>query len=274
MTTEQIWIAAGVAVLVIVVLVVILAVTRGRKRKERDRLRSRYGREYDATISDKGTREGVDDLAHREEERRSLTLRDPDETTRADLRERMALLQYRFVEDPGDVMLEAQRVVVDGLRARGYPVAEDRERALRLLSVDHPDQTPPLRTLLAGSYGQDIGRMREIFLEARRSLREVLHVSYSTRDLRGERSALATGEGREAALGQGDDAGRHRAPAADERAATGTGAPGDEAAGTTRPGPAGAARPDPEPVSEAPRVGDDAGLGHPQAPGDARRVDR
>lgn len=264
MTTEQMLIAAGVAVLVIVVLVVILAVTRGRRRKEQDRLRSRYGREYDATISDKGKREGMDDLAHREEERRSLTLRDPDETKRAELRERMAQLQYRFVEDPGDVMLEAQRVVVDGLRARGYPVAEDRERALRMLSVDHPDQTPPLRTLLAGSYGHDIGRMREIFLEARRSLREVLHVSYSVRDLRGngETSELGTGSGPGTADERVDDRGEHLTPppvvarTEHERAEAGQ-----------RPDP------EPEPVPEAPRTSDDASLGHPGETG-PRRVDR
>lgn len=183
MTTEEILVIAGIVVAVLVVLGLVLWLAGSRRRKRRERLRERYGSEYEATVDAKGRRAGVADLDHREEERRSLRLRDPDESTRADLRGRMADLQFRFVEEPNEVMLETQRVVVDALHARGYPIAENREQALRLLSVDHPEQTPSLRALLEGNYGRDVARMRDLFLDSRRALLQVLDVSYTPRDL-------------------------------------------------------------------------------------------
>lgn len=185
MTTDEILVVAGIAVAVLVVLGLVLWLVSASRNRRQRKLRQRYGREYDATVEAKGRRAGVDDLDHREEERQSVRLREPDESTRADLRQRMAELQFRFVEEPSEVLLETQRVVVDSLRARGYPIAEDREQALRVLSVDHPDETPALRTLLEGTYGRDVGRMRELFVEARRALLNVLDVSYSQRDVPG-----------------------------------------------------------------------------------------
>lgn len=222
MTTEEILLIAGIAVLVLIVLALVAWFVTSRKRKRQERLRSRYGREYDATIDAKGERAGLDDLDHRERERADLSLRQVDDATRDDLRERMTELQFRFVEDPSEVMLEAQRVVTDGLRARGFPVAEDRERALRLLSVDHPDETPALRDLLDGNYGKDVGHMRTLFLDARAALMTVVEVSYSRRDLERSRSA---GTAYDEADGRHDRGGHDRG--AHDRPLTAPEDPGD-----------------------------------------------
>jgi hypothetical protein len=193
MTTEEILILAGAVLVVLILLGLAGWLLASRRRKRRERLRRRYGSEYDATVDAKGRRAGIHDLDQREEERRGLDLRDVGDSTRADLRERMVDLQFRFVEEPQESLLELQRVVIDGLRARGYPIAEDRERSLRLLSVDHPDETPALRVLLDGSYGRDVGLMRELFLDSRRALLAVVGVSFTRRDL-GDRGAVTQGQ--------------------------------------------------------------------------------
>ena len=189
--TDELLIVLGVAAVVIVALIVFAAITASRRRKQRQQLKERFGPEYDHAVDEHGTRKGVTDLQGRVEQRESFTPVDPGEDTRQRLRQRMAALQFRFADDPADVLLETQRVVLDGLRACGYPVAEDRERALKLLSVDHPEITPQIRSLLDGDYGGDVSHMQALFVAAKRALRDILQLTYSPDDLAGSSAAAA-----------------------------------------------------------------------------------
>jgi hypothetical protein len=181
--TEEVLLIIGIAAAVIVLLIILAVVLAVRRRRERARLRERFGPEYDHAVRTEGERRATEDLSGRVEERESFTPVDPGEETRTSLRRRMAALQFRFVDDPADTLLETQRVVLDALRACGYPAGEDRERALKLLSVDHPEVTPSLRTLLGGTYGRDVGRMQTLFVDAKRALREVVRLGYGPDDL-------------------------------------------------------------------------------------------
>jgi hypothetical protein len=178
--TQPPWLYVLIAVAVVIVGLIIWGVVSASRRKsERERLRERYGSEYDRTVAmHRNTRSAVADLKEREQLHDELELSDLNDADRDLIRRHMASLQYRFVDDPADVMLQTERVVTEVLRAKGYPVAEDRERALRLFSVDHPEQAGAVRTALEGSYDGDVSRMREAFLDVRAAIQSATGVSY------------------------------------------------------------------------------------------------
>jgi hypothetical protein len=183
MDQQTLYILIGVAAVVVIVLVALAVMASKRRRRERDELRARYGSEYDRTVrAAGGERAAAADLHERERERETLSLRSARDDERDEIRARMAALQYRFVDDPHQVLLETQRVAVDALRVRGYPVVDDREKGLRALSVDHPEDSGPIRELLEGSYGRDVGKLRELFIAARHAMATVVELSYSMRD--------------------------------------------------------------------------------------------
>ena len=198
MTQEQTYLVAAAAV-VVVVLIVVLVILAVRRRRERDTLRTRYGEEYERTVKARGgTRAAVRDLREREQLHEQLTLRDLNESDRDLVRRHMATLQYRFVEDPADVMLQVERVTTEVLRARGYPVAEDKDTALRLFSVDYPTEAVHVRTVVMADHHGDVGRMREAFLGVRRALQEVAGISYVLGDAADSPSELGAPEPRHA----------------------------------------------------------------------------
>jgi hypothetical protein len=187
--TQSPWLYVVIgAAVVIVAVIVVAAVAATRRRRERAALRSRYGPEYDHTLTQhRSTRAAVADLKEREQLHDALELRDLNDADRDLVRRHMAALQFRFVDDPADVLLQTDRVVTEVLRARGYPVAEDRDKAVRLFSVDHPDHAAAIRTAMAGNHGDDLDRMRATFLDVRRALAEVAGISYALDDVTDER---------------------------------------------------------------------------------------
>jgi hypothetical protein len=178
--TQPPWLYVLIAVAAVIVgLIIWAAVSASRRKAERERLRERYGSEYDRTLAmHRNTRSAIADLKEREQLHDELELTDLNDADRDLIRRHMASLQYRFVDDPADVMLQTERVVTEVLRAKGYPVAEDRERGLRLFSVDHPEQAGAIRTALEGSYDGDVAKMRSVFLDVRAAIQSTTGVSY------------------------------------------------------------------------------------------------
>lgn len=189
MTGEQL-LVLGIAVAVLVVVAAIaLAINRSRARKrreaeERDALRSRFGPEYDATVASAGgERAATAELADRERRRESLDVQRLTEDDRVHVRRYMAALQYRFVEEPGEVLDETARTMSEVMRVRGYPVDGDIEEGLRLFSVDHPTRVGAVRSLLTGQHGRTLDEQRRTFLEARTALREAAGISWDAADV-------------------------------------------------------------------------------------------
>jgi hypothetical protein len=127
-------IALIVVVIVLAAAVVILLIDRQRSA----RLRSRFGPEYERTLHEHGDRRRAEKELARRQERveklqiHPLSMRDHDRFVaawRAD--------QARFVDDPPGAVTEADRLVQEVMKARGYPVA-DFDQRLEDISVDHP----------------------------------------------------------------------------------------------------------------------------------------
>src|SRR5262245_1857332 len=122
---------------VVVAALVAIAVWVLMKRRKTAALRARFGPEYDRLLqSTKSPAEAERELLQRQRRVESFQLR---ALPREDA-ERYAgswrTVQARFVDDPRTAVNEADRLIEEVMRARGYPV-EDAAHRLDDLSVEH-----------------------------------------------------------------------------------------------------------------------------------------
>ena len=107
-------------------------------RRKSVRLRSRFGPEYDRTLQEHGDRRRAEHELERREHRverlhiHALSLAEHDRYMAA-----WRIDQARFVDDPAGAVTEADRLVQEVMKARGYPVA-DFDQRVEDISVDHP----------------------------------------------------------------------------------------------------------------------------------------
>jgi hypothetical protein len=124
---------------VIVVMVVIAALVFLLARKQRSRrLRERFGPEYDRVVKKEGEvkrAEGV--LEIRAKRRQKFEIRPLEPAVCSALTERWRTVQRQFVDDPKGSVSQADQLVSEVMKGRGYPMADFEQRADDL-SVDHP----------------------------------------------------------------------------------------------------------------------------------------
>jgi hypothetical protein len=108
-------------------------------RQRSKHLRSRFGPEYQYTVSEFGNRNKAErDLERREKRVQRLNIRALPPATRDRFMQAWRLDQARFVDDPKGAVMEADRLVAEVMKERGYPVA-DFEQRVDDVSVDHPN---------------------------------------------------------------------------------------------------------------------------------------
>ncbi|HEY7018617.1 MAG TPA: hypothetical protein VH297_09130 [Gaiellaceae bacterium] len=107
-----------------------------RKRKG---LQQRFGSEYDHTVADAPSRrEAESELSEREKRRKELDVKPLDQSSHDRYVSRWSNTQERFVDDPEGAVGDADQLIQEVMRERGYPV-EDFEQRAADLSVDHPE---------------------------------------------------------------------------------------------------------------------------------------
>jgi hypothetical protein len=129
----------AIALIVVGVLILAAAVWAVLQARRRRRyLQHRFGPEYDHAVDATGSKSRAEkELAHREQRVRQFELRplgpaDFDRFTRS-----WQDVQARFVDDPLIAVAEADRLVDEVMRTRGYPMGDFEQRAADI-SVDHP----------------------------------------------------------------------------------------------------------------------------------------
>src|ERR1700759_3276714 len=128
-----------VAAVVVVVIGGVLLVVAGRRgRSTRAALRSRFGEEYQRVVDAYGLRDGEKELRARLERRRELDLRDLGSDERDRYSRAGESAQSTFVENPSAGLRDADLLVQQVMRDRGYPSERFEERE-KLVSVDFPD---------------------------------------------------------------------------------------------------------------------------------------
>jgi hypothetical protein len=138
-----VWILiAVVAFLVIVSIALLIA----RQRRRRRSLREWFGPEYDRSVkSERSRRKAEGELAGRAKRRDELDIRPLTEPARERYAAQWTELQGRFVDRPVVAVVEADELITQLMRDRGYPV-DDFESQSDMISVDHPDVVQNYRT--------------------------------------------------------------------------------------------------------------------------------
>ncbi|MDQ6771898.1 MAG: hypothetical protein M3024_02745 [Candidatus Dormibacteraeota bacterium] len=135
--TAQAWILVALAVIVVILLVVVGFMFFSRQRRSRE-LKEGFGPEYDRTLRTAGGRQAAEaELASRQERREGLEIRELSTQAAAGYAERWQQVQVRFVDAPADALREADVLLSEVMRERGYPVEDFDQRAADI-SVDHP----------------------------------------------------------------------------------------------------------------------------------------
>ncbi len=135
-----------IVIAVVVVLVIVAAVAAAASRRRRHHLQQRFGSEYDRTVEGADRRrEAERDLRDREARHDELELRPLSDASRQRYTEQWQDMQSGFVDRPQVAVADADRLITELMRERGYPV-DDFDTRSELVSVDHPDVVENYRT--------------------------------------------------------------------------------------------------------------------------------
>lgn len=127
------------AIVLISGLVVVLAIVWMFMLQRRSKgLRTHFGSEYDRLMNEKGSRGRAEaELGRREKRVKQLSIRSLPRDVSARYAHKWNEQQARFVDEPKAAVVEADHLVEEVMRERGYPVGEFEQRAADV-SVDHP----------------------------------------------------------------------------------------------------------------------------------------
>ncbi len=131
------WILIAVAVVLVGAAVGAAAVASRRKRTEH--LKDRFGPEYERVVSGTGEQKAAEkELVARERNRKKLDIRPLTAASLDGYVTRWRVVQTAFVDHPASAVGEADVLVTEVMRERGYPVDDDFEQQAADISVDHP----------------------------------------------------------------------------------------------------------------------------------------
>jgi FtsZ-interacting cell division protein ZipA len=131
------WIWVLIAVLAVIVIAVVVWVALTKRRTTT--LRDQFGPEYDHTLQQTDNRrEAEADLTARRERREQLDVRPLTTAARERYSAQWQQVQSRFVDQPAVSLGQADELVLQVMRERGYPMDDFEQRAADI-SVDYPE---------------------------------------------------------------------------------------------------------------------------------------
>lgn len=168
--------ASIVIVVAVVVIAALLWFAVGRRRA---RLRQTFGPEYDRTVGERGSKRAAEaELRERLERRERLRIVPLDSAARDRYLDAWHRTQARFVDQPTAAVHEADRLISEVMRERGYPV-EDFEQRAADISVDHPQVVDDYRTahaIASEDAGAGTEDLRQAMVHYRSLFEELLEV--------------------------------------------------------------------------------------------------
>jgi hypothetical protein len=129
-----IWVALGAVAL----LIVVGLIARGARRARTESLRGKFGNEYDHAVNELGSRKKAErDLIERAEQVKKYDIVPLQAGQRERFRADWQTVERHFLERPTTAVVEADELIAEIMRTRGYPMG-DFERHAADLSVTHP----------------------------------------------------------------------------------------------------------------------------------------
>ncbi|MGH3853718.1 MAG: hypothetical protein ACRDR6_09485 [Pseudonocardiaceae bacterium] len=170
------WIILAIVILAIIVVVVMA--TNWRKRAS---LQERFGPEYEREVAARGSeRDAQRHLRDVADRRDQLDIRRLDPDARDRYARRWDAVQAEFVDRPGPALDEADQLVTDVMRDRGYSVENFGARA-DLIAADHPRIVEHYRAAHAARRnhhghpgGVDTEELRQAFVHYRALFEELI----------------------------------------------------------------------------------------------------
>jgi|SRR5579862_210650 len=130
---------------IVLIAIVIVAIVVAR-RAQSERLRRRFGPEYERVARARGDRaEAERELARREERVKKFHLEELAPGARDRYTEEWREVQTQFVDHPKEALVQADALIANVMRDRGYPMADFEQRAADL-STDHAGAVGEYRT--------------------------------------------------------------------------------------------------------------------------------
>jgi len=129
-----------VAILVVAFVMVLIAVAAWifMQKRRTNALRSKFGPEYDRAVRAEGTSKQAERvLAERQKRIQQFEIKPLSETDRRKFGEAWEQQQAYFVDQPREAVRNADKLLTEVMKVRGYPVADFEQRAADV-SVDHP----------------------------------------------------------------------------------------------------------------------------------------
>jgi hypothetical protein len=135
-----------------------------------------------------GRRQAEAELEARRKRREQLDVRPLDPASRQRYSEQWAGTQSRFVDSPAEAVREADVLVIQVMRERGYPVDNFEQRSSDV-SVDHPHVVENYRSAHAVSLANDQGQagtedLRQAMVHYRALFQDLLSTGEDTGQMR------------------------------------------------------------------------------------------
>ena len=135
-----------IALLVVAVVVVGAVAWWAGQRRRSQRLQERFGPEYERAVKSTNDRARAEaDLEARQERVDAFEISPLEPAERDRFEDRWRVVQADFVDDPASAVDEADKLIGEVMRARGYPVGDFEHRADDI-SVNHPQVVDHYRT--------------------------------------------------------------------------------------------------------------------------------
>lgn len=186
------WIVIATSVAVVAVLIFVSISASHRKRTKR--LKERFGPEYERTVFEAGDQKTAEkELAARERKRDKLDILPLTPEALGNYTNRWQTVQTAFVDNPSSALGDADRLVTEVMRERGYPV-DDFDQQAADVSVDHPTVVENYRAAHGIHLSQQNGdtsteQQRQAFVHYRALFEKLLETQKDTNTSRHRRQS-------------------------------------------------------------------------------------
>jgi hypothetical protein len=131
----------NITIIIVIVVLIIFGIIFGlifSRRNRTERLQNQFGTEYDETVGRVGDdKKAQDELENRQKHVDSLDIRPLSEEERVRYVADWAAVQSKFVDEPGEAIVDADHMITEVMKLRNYPVSDFDQRAADI-SVKYP----------------------------------------------------------------------------------------------------------------------------------------
>jgi hypothetical protein len=127
-----------IVIIAVLLVLVIIAASISSRRRHSERLQDQFGPEYDHTVETLGDEKKAQmELDERQKHVQALDIRPLSVSERSHYLEDWTAVQSKFVDEPGQAIVDADRLIMEVMQLRNYPVSNFEQRTADL-SVNYP----------------------------------------------------------------------------------------------------------------------------------------